>query len=282
MPGIREFYDRDLRADVHYSDSHTIKSDRVLGTFECLLSASLEYNVLALKVFLPQALCSTESCRAILNNLSALLKPDLSMQFAMKSGERLIDFSDLLFAGRVYFYCETDIDPAALDDLIVEAKSFKLSLVFRGSEYAAKQSMAENPLAFISHDFRDKDGIARPLAQALVSLACPVWFDEFSMHPGDSLRESIEKGLRECKKCILVITPNFLSNSGWIKTEYTSVFTRELLDQNRVLIPIWSNVDKRQVYEFSPMLADRLAILHNPTVDIETIASKIRELLFKG
>jgi hypothetical protein len=37
-----------------------------------------------------------------------------------------------------------------------------------------------------------------------------VWYDEFSLKVGDSLRESIEKGIKECKKCILILTQNYL------------------------------------------------------------------------
>jgi hypothetical protein len=59
---------------------------------------------------------------------------------------------------------------------------------------------------------------------------CLVWYDQFSLRVGDSLRESVEAGLKECHKCILVLTPNFLSNKGWAKHEYSSIFTREIVE----------------------------------------------------
>lgn len=34
-------------------------------------------------------------------------------------------------------------------------------------------------------------------------------YHEFSLKVGDKLRESIEKGLKDCRKCILVLSPNF-------------------------------------------------------------------------
>lgn len=89
---------------------------------------------------------------------------------------------------------------------------------------------------------------------------CPVWYDEFSLKVGDSLRESIEIGLKECSKCILVITPNFLGNGGWSKREYDSIFTRELIEKQKVILPVWHEVSKEQVYEYSPILADRVAV----------------------
>ena len=77
-----------------------------------------------------------------------------------------------------------------------------VSLIFRGPKYTKEKSALEKPLAFMCHDSRDKDEVARPLAIELIKMMCPIWFDEFSLKIGDSLRESIEKGLKECKKCI--------------------------------------------------------------------------------
>jgi hypothetical protein len=96
---------------------------------------------------------------------------------------------------------------------------------------------------------------------------CPVWYDEFSLKLGSSLRQSIELGLKECKKCILVLTPNFLANTGWTKTEFNSIFTREILEKNNVVVPIWHEVTARDVYEYSPSLADRFAVQWSKGLD---------------
>jgi hypothetical protein len=94
-------------------------------------------------------------------------------------------------------------------------------------------------------------------------MMCPVWFDEFSLKVGDHLRESIERGLREARKCVLVLTPNFLSNGGWTKTEFNSIFTREIIEQKDVVLPVWHDVSRKDVYDYSPTLADRLALQWN-------------------
>jgi hypothetical protein len=101
--------------------------------------------------------------------------------------------------------------------MLAEATALGHSLTFRSTEYVADRNKRERPRAFIAHDSRDKTEIAQPLAIELAKLMCPVWYDEFTLRVGDSLRESIESGLRECPKCILVLTPNFLSNEGWSK-----------------------------------------------------------------
>lgn len=48
---------------------------------------------------------------------------------------------------------------------------------------------------FISHTARDTEW-ARSFARALKERGVSVWFDEFDVQPGESLREALESGLR--------------------------------------------------------------------------------------
>ena len=47
---------------------------------------------------------------------------------------------------------------------------------------------------FICHASEDKDEFVRPLAEALKSHHLEVWYDEFTVDVGDSLREAIDRG----------------------------------------------------------------------------------------
>jgi hypothetical protein len=100
----------------------------------------------------------------------------------------------------------------------------------------------------------------RELAYEMVRLMCPVWYDEYSLKVGDSLRTNIENGLKEARKCIIVLSPNFMSNGGWGKAEFDSIFTREILEKQNVILPIWHNVTVQQVYDYSPRMADKVAL----------------------
>lgn len=155
---------------------------------------------------------------------------------------------------RVFIYAETSFTQAQIAELQQAANDLGHDLQFRDSEYARQRSLKEKPLAFISHDSRDKESVARPIALNLQRKICPVWYDEFSLPLGANLRESIEKGLKECKKCVLVLSPNFLSNRGWGKKEFESIFTREVLQDSGLVLPVWAGVTKEQVYEYSPSL----------------------------
>lgn len=67
---------------------------------------------------------------------------------------------------------------------------------------------------FICHASEDKDAVARPLAEALRERHIDVWYDEFSMKVGDSLREAIDRGLANCRYGIVVVSPAFFRTSA--------------------------------------------------------------------
>lgn len=155
---------------------------------------------------------------------------------------------------RVFIYCETNLSSQDIQDIKEEAGKRGHDIQIRSIEYMDIRTKQEQPLAFISHDSRDKDIIARKIAVNLQKMLCPVWYDEFSLKIGDNLRDSIEKGLKECKKCILILSPSFLSNNGWTKREFDSIFTREILEEKKLVLPVWYQVSEKQVYEYSPSL----------------------------
>lgn len=185
-----------------------------------------------------------------------------------------VNTNDLIFCGRIYIYSETDLIKEEIDLVHTEGLKHDLFVEYFGPSWAKERSTMEKPLAFILHDSRDKEEIAMPLALKLSGLGIPVWFDEFSLKLGDSLRESIEKGIKETAFCILILTKNFLTNEGWTKTEFNSVFTKEIVQKNKVMLPIWHNVSKEEVYEYSPSLANRLAAKWSEGVG--SVAQKIK------
>lgn len=155
---------------------------------------------------------------------------------------------------RVFIYSESNLTDEEILQLKDEAIKTGHNLQFRSTDYMKMRSQSENPFAFISHDSRDKDAVARNIAINLQKMMCPVWYDEFSLKIGDNLRDSIEKGLKECKKCILILSPNFIANGGWTKKEFDSIFTREVLEEKQLVLPVWYQIDKQQVYDYCPSL----------------------------
>jgi hypothetical protein len=111
---------------------------------------------------------------------------------------------------------------------------------------------------FISHASEDKEAIARPLAEALLAKSVKVWYDEFSLTVGDSLRESIDRGLSHSKFGIVILSRHFFAKR-WPQKELNGLATREV-DGSKVILPVWHGVGTKEVRSYSPMLADRIAV----------------------
>jgi len=128
---------------------------------------------------------------------------------------------------------------------------------------------------FISHASEDKVSVARPLYRLLKFRGYSVWFDESELKLGDSLHEKIAEGLSTCRFGVVIISPSFLSKK-WPKRELDGLFAKEDIG-DKVILPVWHDVEKMDVVTFSPILAGRFAVKSSDGIDkvAESIASKI-------
>ena len=62
---------------------------------------------------------------------------------------------------------------------------------------------------FICHASEDKAGFVLPLADALRGQHVEVWYDEFSLKLGDSIRQSLDRGLKQSRFGIVVLSKAF-------------------------------------------------------------------------
>lgn len=107
---------------------------------------------------------------------------------------------------------------------------------------------------FISHASEDKEAVARPLANALMKRGVTVWYDEFELRIGDSLRRKIDQGLAHSNFGVIIISRSFISK-GWTNYELDGIITRSMTGEQQVL-PVWHDITKQEVVSFSPSLAD--------------------------
>lgn len=129
---------------------------------------------------------------------------------------------------------------------------------------------------FISHASEDKESVVRPLANALANRGLNVWFDEFELRIGDSLRRKIDQGLANSKFGIVVISRNFI-RKGWTNYELDGLITKAITNQ-QIILPIWHEITKQEVIDYSPSLADKVA--RSTAQDtIEEIADEISALV---
>lgn len=120
------------------------------------------------------------------------------------------------------------------------------------------QERREEYDAFICHASEDKDEFVRPLAEKLIAENIKVWYDEFQLKIGDSLRRSIDKGLANSRFGIVVLSPSFFAKN-WPQYELDGLVTKEI-NSGKTILPIWHKVSKNEVIGFSPSLADKVAL----------------------
>lgn len=233
-----------------YAAFYVPGKDHKLEFFLRLLKA-LEYGKTQVE---PVGLITLPAAKQFPGQIRVENKESLEIFARFHGDPTWISAKKLQASRRVFIYCEAEFSQESVAYLKEEAEKLGHDIQIRSTEYMNTRTKFEQPLAFISHDSRDKDVIARKIAVNLKGMLCPVWYDEFSLKIGDNLRENIEKGLKECKKCILILSPNFLSNSGWTRKEFDSIFTREILEDKKLVLPVWYQVSKQQVYEYCPSL----------------------------
>lgn len=111
---------------------------------------------------------------------------------------------------------------------------------------------------FISHASEDKDAIVRPMAIILERMGVRVWYDEFALKLGDSLSASIDKGLLDSKYGLVVLSKAFLKKN-WTDYEFRSLLSKQV-DGERVILPLWYNITKDEIKNYSLYLTDIKAL----------------------
>lgn len=119
---------------------------------------------------------------------------------------------------------------------------------------------------FISHASEDKDAFVRPLAERLREAHIEVWYDEFSLNVGDSLRRSIDRGLAQARFGIVVLSPHFFAKQ-WSQWELDGLVARQNGAERDLILPVWHDVTRGEVLAYSPPLADKVATLSSEGLD---------------
>ena len=246
MATLREYFDTDLSNTIKIYCRHKVAGseidlldfsanmacsscyvpgDRPLDYFIQLVR-SLQHGQTALtmgdRVLLPASRTVPGEIR-VLNPLDIQVRPYGNPDW--------VSWKELTTSMRLLIYSESELTDDEIRTLQAEGRVADHHVLFRSKRYAVERSRLEKPVGFISYNSRDREDVARKIATNLQSMICPVWYDEFSLRVGSNLRDSIENGLKTCKKCILILSPNFFANKGWTKKEFDSIFTREILEE---------------------------------------------------
>ena len=136
------------------------------------------------------------------------IKHDIAVEFA-------VGFYDALGAGKNY----------------EEAYKFGQNAIQFGNSFRKNT-------VFICHSHKDKLFHAEPLAKDLKKHGIEVWYDSWSILPGDSLIQKISSGIRESDCFIVLLTPNSI-DSNWVNFELGQAFDRRKQEGIRIIPIIW-------------------------------------------
>jgi hypothetical protein len=276
MGTVREYFDTDIKHGGLLRILPVEKEDMSLSSsLTSKIAWDLDGNAKYWSFFMPSDL-PAECFQLIFDHpetASCTTKQQVTMEMGWPGYSEKSSSNTLVFTKRIFIYIDHLLTPTIRSQMTDIGLKKGYHVEVRDQEYAILRSQQEKPLAFISHDSRDKDELVRGLAKELSSQMCPVWYDEYSLKVGDNLREKIEKGLKETEKCIVILSPNFLTNRGWGKAEFDSIFTREILEKKNVILPIWHNVGVQEIYDYSPGLANKVAL--NSSMGAVQLAAKL-------
>jgi hypothetical protein len=128
---------------------------------------------------------------------------------------------------------------------------------------------------FVCHASEDKEDFVRPLAKALAQSGLLVWYDEFTLKIGDSLRRKIDEGLAHSRYGLIVLSNNFFAKE-WPQRELDGLTTREIAGTN-VILPVWHGISVDEIRAKSPMLAGLVAARSEEGMDV--VLAKLREAM---
>jgi hypothetical protein len=112
---------------------------------------------------------------------------------------------------------------------------------------------------FICHASEDKESFVRPLADALKGENVEVWYDEFSLKLGDSIRRSLDKGLKQSRFGLVVLSKAFFEKK-WPQYELDGLAEREMCGRDKIILPVWHGIRHDEILAYSPSLAGRKAV----------------------
>lgn len=89
---------------------------------------------------------------------------------------------------------------------------------------------------FFSHSSADKH-LLTELVAGLKAKEIPVWLDDWSLAPGDSLARKIGEGIAACTHFLVALSPRSI-RSNWVRHELDAALLREIEEGTRIAIAV--------------------------------------------
>ncbi len=87
----------------------------------------------------------------------------------------------------------------------------------RGEVHGMNEPANSERLVYLAHASEDK-ALAKPMAEGLMQRGIPVWYDNWEIGYGDSLRRKMEEGLGNCTHFVVLLTETSIGKP-WVNEE---------------------------------------------------------------
>src|SRR5680860_191684 len=139
------------------------------------------------------------------------------------------------------------------------------------------KDIAEEYDVFLSHATEDKDRFVDEFVRILrEDYRLNIWYDALTIKWGDSIRTKIDQGLKRSKFGVVVLSRSYIKKH-WTQYELEGLFQRESYG-GKLILPIWHDITKQEVMNFSPSLAGKLA-MSTAIMTLQEIAKNLKELV---
>lgn len=139
-----------------------------------------------------------------------------------------------------------------------------------GEVHGMNEPTNRERLVYLAHASEDKE-LAKPLAEGLMQRGIAVWFDEWEIGYGDSLRRKMEEGLGDCTHFVVLLTPTSILKP-WVSEEI-DVGLMNAVEGTAKFIGLRHDLDLSAV---SPFLRTRLTPALKPGADgLDELAGEI-------
>jgi hypothetical protein len=122
---------------------------------------------------------------------------------------------------------------------------------------------APHPKVYLAHASEDKDRV-RPIAEYLMANGVDVWFDEWEIEAGDSLRQKMEEGLGAMTHFVVVLTDKSIAKP-WVAKEIDVGLVQQVGGKSR-FVPLVVDLDPAKL---SPFLQAMLFLKIDPASEAD-------------
>lgn len=130
---------------------------------------------------------------------------------------------------------------------------------------------------FVSYAIEEKDTVAAPVAEGLRLKGLSVFFGGDELEPGDSVSETIYRGLKNSAYFIPVLSRNYVRE--WTIIEWHHMLQLEKEMGTRLIHPVWHNLTKTEAGALFPALHDHFGL--STTAGIEPIVARLARKIKK-